>query len=327
MNINKKRLKTIISRFKNKNILVVGDLILDHHIFGKVERISPEAPVPVVWANRESFACGGAANVGLNLRSLEAKVSVCGVVGLDRFGKTLFSLMGKSGIDTKLIVRNNKRPTTLKTRILAHHQQIVRVDWESVEFLSPDTNKLIVNKIRKNIDDFDAVIIEDYGKGVVNPTLVSELVTICRQRRKIITVDPKEDHFDYYKNVTALTPNLKEAETAANTKIRDRSQIPFLGKIIMKKLNPQALLITLGEDGMVLFFGKDYYHIPAQAHEVFDVTGAGDTVISVFTLSLSCGANYQEATTMANFAAGIVVGKLGAATTNKKELLKIINEN
>jgi len=325
MQINQKELKNIISRFKAKNVLVVGDLVLDHHIFGKVERISPEAPVPVVWANRESFVCGGAANVGLNIKALGARVSLCGVVGKDDFGRNLFSHIDSQGIDTRLIVKDNQRPTTLKTRIIAHHQQIVRVDWESVEFLPANVNKMLLSKIRKNIDDFDAVIIEDYGKGVVNPELVAELVNLCHKKKKIVTVDPKEDHFDYYKGVTALTPNLKEAQVAAGLKIRSKSEIVALGQELMRQLRPQALLITLGEDGMMLFSDGQYRLIPTAALEVFDVTGAGDTVISAFTLALSCKANFQEAAMIANIAAGIVVGKLGAATTNKKELFGVIN--
>ncbi len=324
--MDKKKLKIIISRFKNKNILVVGDLILDHHIFGRVDRVSPEAPVPVVWANRENFACGGAANVGLNIRALGAKVSLCGVIGKDAFGKKLYDLISENDIDTSLIVKDVQRPTTLKTRIIAHHQQVVRVDWESLEFLAQERNKAIFNRIKKNIDKFDAVIIEDYGKGVINPELVEKLVKLCNQKGKILNVDPKEEHFDYYENVTALTPNLKEAQAAAATKVRSKNQISFLGKIIMKNLSPKALLITLGEEGMMLFVGEKCHHIPTAALEVFDVTGAGDTVISAFTLALSSKATYHEAAVIANFAAGIVVGKLGAATTNKKELFQIINE-
>ncbi len=325
MQINQKKLKSIISGFKAKNILVVGDLVLDHHIFGKVDRISPEAPVPVVWANKENFVCGGAANVGLNVKALGARVSLCGVVGKDGFGKDLFSLIGKQGIDTKLIVKDNQRPTTLKTRIIAHHQQVVRVDWESVEFLPANVNKKLLSKIQKNIDDFDAIIIEDYGKGVINPELVAELVALCHKKKKIVTVDPKEDHFDYYKGVTALTPNLKEAQVAAGAKIRSKSEITALGQEIIKQLHPKALLVTLGEDGMMLFNDGQYHFIPTAALEVFDVTGAGDTVISAFTLALSCKASFQEAAMIANLAAGIVVGKLGAATTNKKELFEVIN--
>ncbi|MFH1505002.1 MAG: D-glycero-beta-D-manno-heptose-7-phosphate kinase [Candidatus Omnitrophota bacterium] len=326
MRVNKSSLKRAISRFKDKNILVVGDLILDHHILGKVDRVSPEAPVPVVWADKESFACGGAANVGLNLCSLGAKVSLCGTIGNDHFGKILFSRVKNNGINTNLIVKDRNRPTTIKTRIIANHQQVVRVDWESVEFLSKDINKLVLNKIKKNFDNFDAVIIEDYGKGVINPELVEELVKLCRKKDKIVTVDPKEEHFDYYENVTALTPNLKEAQAAVHTKIRNKNQIPFLGEIIIKKLNPKALLITLGEDGMMLFSNSRHSHIPTAALEVFDVTGAGDTVISTFTLALACGSSFHDAAVIANFAAGIVVGKLGPVTTDKKELLKIIEK-
>jgi D-beta-D-heptose 7-phosphate kinase/D-beta-D-heptose 1-phosphate adenosyltransferase len=202
---------------------------------------------------------------------------------------------------------------------------VVRLDWESLESLSLNANKTILNKIRKNIDKFDGVIIEDYGKGVINPELVEELVDLCKRKKKIVTVDPKEEHFDYYENVTSLTPNLKEAQNAAGMKVRSKEEMPLLGKIIMEKLNPQSLLITLGEDGMMLFADSRYYHIPTTAQEVFDVTGAGDTVIAAFTLALSCGASFYEAAVISNFAAGIVVGKLGAATTSKEEILKRIN--
>lgn len=325
MHLNKNKLRSVISRFKNKNILVVGDLVLDHYIFGKVDRISPEAPVPVVWANRENFVCGGAANVGLNLVALGAKVSICGVIGKDHFGKRLFSLIESGGISSNLLVQEKNRPTTLKTRIIAQHQQIVRLDWESVEFLSQKVSRMLVSKIAKNIDKFDAVIIEDYGKGVINPNLVGDVVDLCTRKRKIITVDPKEEHIDYYTNVTSLTPNLKEAQVAAHMKIHGKSEIPLLGKAIMARLNPKSLLVTLGEDGMMLFADGKYYHIPTMALEVFDVTGAGDTVISAFTLALAAKASFYEAALISNFAAGIVVEKLGAATTNSKELIQRIN--
>lgn len=325
MKIDKNKLRRIIAKFRSKRILVVGDLLLDHYIFGKVERISPEAPVPVVWANRENFVCGGAANVGLNLVALGAKSNLCGVLGKDHFGKVLFSLIRKGGISSNLIVCEKNRPTTLKTRIIAQHQQMVRLDWESVEFLSPQSSKSLLNKINKHINAFDAVIIEDYGKGVINPDLVGELVDLCRRKKKIITVDPKEEHIDYYHNVTALTPNLKEAQNAAGTKIRSKTEIPLLGETIMEKLKPKSLLITLGEDGMMLFADSRHYHIPTTALEVFDVTGAGDTVIAAFTLALSCGASFYDAALIANYAAGIVVEKLGAATTSPKELLERIN--
>lgn len=326
MKLKKERLKSIITHFKGKRVLVVGDILLDHYIFGSVDRISPEAPVPVVWAHRENFVGGGAANVGLNMVSLGANVSLCGILGNDHFGGVLSDIIQKAGIDTRFIFKSKSRPTTLKTRIIVQHQQVVRVDWESVEYLNIEENKLILNKVKKDIDNFDAVIIEDYGKGVINPSLVGEIVELCKKKKKIVTVDPKEEHFDYYSNVTALTPNLKEAQVAANMKIRTKDEIPLLGEIIIDKLKPNALLVTLGEDGMMLFESGRYHHIPTAALEVFDVSGAGDTVIAVFTLGLSCQASFYEAAVIANFAAGIVVGKLGTATVTKEEIFQRINK-
>ena len=327
MKADKNDLKKIISKFKGKKILVVGDLILDHYIFGAVDRVSPEAPVPVVWANREEFVCGGAANVGLNLVALGAEVSLCGALGKDHYGTVLLNHIEKKGIDSSLVIRDDQRPTTLKTRIIAHHQQVVRVDWESVEMLSLVVNQKILQKIKKNIDRFDAVIIEDYGKGVINPNLCQSLVELCRNKDKIITVDPKEENLDFYEDVTALTPNLKEAQVAANMRVKNKNELPLLGEMIMQRLNPSALLVTLGEDGMMLFYKGKNYHIPSHAQEVFDVTGAGDTVIAAFTLALSSGASYYQAAYIANLSASVVVGKLGAATTDKEELFKLIGNS
>ncbi|MFH1767785.1 MAG: D-glycero-beta-D-manno-heptose-7-phosphate kinase [Candidatus Omnitrophota bacterium] len=326
MEIKSRALKKIIPKFKDKRILVVGDLILDQYIFGDVGRISPEAPVPVVWAKRENYLGGGTANVGMNIIDLDAKVSLCGVIGDDHCGKVLFSLIKNKKIDTSLVVKDKSRPTTLKTRIIAQHQQVVRVDWESVEEISLEVCDAVLRKVKKNIDNFDGVIIEDYGKGMVNPYIVEEIVKLCKKKGKIITVDPKEGHFDYYEGVTALTPNLKEAEYAAGLKVKNSNEIELLGNVVMEKLKPKALLVTLGEDGMRIFQAdNNSYHIPTTALEVFDVTGAGDTVIAVFTLALASGASFLNAAVLANFAAGIVVGKLGASTTHPEELLETID--
>ncbi|MCF7873704.1 MAG: D-glycero-beta-D-manno-heptose-7-phosphate kinase [Candidatus Omnitrophica bacterium] len=322
----KNKLKKIISKFANKKILVVGDLILDRHIFGSVNRISPEAPVPVVWAKKETFRAGGAANVGSNLIDLGAKVTLCGLIGQDIFGKQLYSLLNQKKLNTKYIIKDKKRRTTLKTRIIAHHQQVVRLDWESIDSFSKKIIENIINKIKNNLDGFDAVIIEDYGKGMINPLLVKELVDLCNKKNKIVTVDPKEDHFQYYQGVTALTPNLSEAQIAAGKKAKNKSQVKNIGKKILKDLKPKSVLLTLGEEGMMLFEKEKVKHIPTAALEVYDVTGAGDTVISLFTLALASGATSLEAAQLANLAAGSVVGKLGATTINKKELIKIINE-
>ncbi|MBN2483698.1 MAG: D-glycero-beta-D-manno-heptose-7-phosphate kinase [Candidatus Omnitrophica bacterium] len=328
MKLSSNQLQKIPGKFKGKKVLVVGDLILDHYIFGDAERISPEAPVPVVWANKESFVGGGAVNVALNLIDLGARVSLCGVVGNDHFGKVLVSLVKGKGIDTGFVAKDRSRPTTLKSRVVAVQQQVVRIDWESQEFLPLSINSRVLDRIKKSIHQFDGVIIEDYGKGVINPSLVDQLVRICKKYDKIITVDPKEEHFDYYENVTAMTPNLKEAQIAGQMTVRSKEQINLLGEVIMDRFKLKGLLITMGKEGMRLFLdnGKSF-HIPTYALEVYDVTGAGDTVVAVFTLALLSGASYLEAAVIANFAAGVVVGKLGAATATKDEIIQRIKKN
>ena len=322
---SKDRLLKLISQFKKVRALVVGDVILDHYIRGTADRLSPEAPVPVVKAESQEHFLGGASNVAHNITSLGAKASICGVSGKDSYAGLLESLLRKRKISSHMMISDATRPTTLKTRVVAQRQQAVRIDWESSQFLSPKISKKITSLIKKNIDRFDVVIIEDYGKGVVNPNLLKELVRICKRNKKIITVDPKEEHLDYYKEVTALTPNLKEAEYAAGFKVRSKNDIAKVAQVLLKRLSPQALLLTLGDRGMRLFLknGKSFY-LPTYALEVFDVSGAGDTVIAVFSLGLALGASFLEAASLANFAAGIVVGRLGVAVTNPSELRKRI---
>lgn len=332
-----RNLKNIINRFSRANILVVGDLILDEYIWGNVDRISPEAPVPVVWANRRTYLPGGAANVAYNIRSLDGKVCLVGVIGRDKNRNILLAELKKRKISIKGIFTEPKRHTTLKTRIIAGHQQVVRVDWEHTDSLPKALNLSIVKFIEKNINDIDAIIIEDYGKGVINRRLVEELIELTHRHKKIITIDPKEEHFQYYRGVTSITPNRRELENAVrNLKIRDttnrfrinsdrlftQSDIDLAAGQIMKYLELESLLLTLGEHGMRLFEKNGRItHIPTVAQEVFDVSGAGDTVVSCFTLALSCGANNLEAAHIANFAAGIVVGKVGTAVTTRKELM------
>jgi len=333
-----KRLKDIIHRLNKAKILVIGDLILDEYIWGKVERISPEAPVPVVWANKCTHVPGGAANVANNIRSFEADVYLAGVIGSDKNASLLLSELKKNKINTKGIFVEPDRYTTVKTRIVAGHQQVVRVDWEHTEPLPRETTRKIFNFIKNNVDDFDAIIIEDYGKGVINAQLLEGVILLAQAHKKIVTVDPKEDHFQYYRQVTAITPNRKELENAVrNLKIRDRKNklkldsdklftdkdIDAAGKQILEYLGLDSLLVTLGEQGMKLFEkGSKVTHIPTVAQEVFDVSGAGDTVISTFTLGLCAGASRLEAAHIANYAAGIVVGKIGTATTTRDELLE-----
>jgi D-beta-D-heptose 7-phosphate kinase/D-beta-D-heptose 1-phosphate adenosyltransferase len=336
------RLRKIINNFPKAKILVVGDLILDEYIWGSVDRISPEAPVPVVWANRRTYVPGGAANVANNIRSLNAEVCLAGVAGKDRNADILFSELKKRKIKTNCIFTEPKRHTTLKTRIIAGHQQVVRVDWEHTDALPKELNQKMVNFIQKNIADFDAIIIEDYGKGVINMQILEGLIETARAHKKIITVDPKEDHFQYYRGVTAITPNRKELENAArHLKIKDTTNrfklntdrlftdkdIDLAAVETIKYLGLESLLVTLGEQGMKLFEENGHStHIPTVAQEVFDVSGAGDTVISTFTLGLCSKATKLQAAHIANYAAGIVVGKIGTAVTTRKELLARVSK-
>jgi len=333
--------KNIISRFARKNILVIGDVILDQYIKGSVSRISPEAPVPVVLEEESFFTPGGAANVAHNLRALGAKVSLIGRIGDDPRGQILRAELKKKGIDTKGILTDKKLPTVTKTRVIAQHQQIVRIDREKIEPGSAQTTVKIYNFIKNNIKKADAVIISDYGKGLITPDLVNFVCALAKANKKIITVDPKVEHFSYYSNVTSITPNLKEAENAIfnikvtsssgksldidTAKLNSDAKINQAGEQLLKYLSLDSLLITLGENGMRLFEkNKKPFSIKTQAKDVFDVTGAGDAVISVFTLALTTGANKRQAAELSNFAAGIVVGKMGAAAVQKQELLEAI---
>ena len=336
------KLKSIIQKFSKARILVIGDLILDEYVWGSVERISPEAPVPVVWAKNKEYVPGGAANVANNISALGAKVCLAGVVGKDNYGEILINKLKERKISIAGILKENSRHTTLKTRIIAGHQQVVRVDWEHVHNIKNETRNRLQDFIQRNVKKFDAVIIEDYGKGLLDPFLLSLITMEARKQKKIVTVDPKEDNFEHYRRATSITPNRKEAQNAVrylkmkdqknkfkvyNDKLMTHSDIDNAGKMILQYLGLESLLITLGEDGMFLFEkDRPRIHIPTVAQKVFDVSGAGDTVIAAFTLALSCGATKYQAALIANFAAGIVVGKVGTATTDRKELLEHIKD-
>ena len=335
-------LRKIISRFSKVKVLIIGDLILDEYIWGNVDRISPEAPVPVVWANRRSFVPGGAANVANNISALDAGATIIGVVGSDKNAEILFSELKKRNISTAGIFVQPKRHTTVKTRIIAGHQQVVRVDWEHTDPLPKETNEKIACFVKSNINKFDAIIIEDYGKGVINSHLLDEIIILANKYSKIITVDPKEENFLYYRGATSITPNRKELENAVrDLRIKDTANqfkmhrdklvteqdIDEAAIKIIKYLDLESILVTLGEHGMAIYENDGTMaHIPTVAQEVFDVSGAGDTVIACFTLALACGASKLEAARLANFAAGIVVSKVGTAVTNRKELMQKIGK-
>jgi D-glycero-beta-D-manno-heptose-7-phosphate kinase len=332
-----KNLTTYITKFSRARVLVIGDLILDQYVRGTVDRISPEAPVPVVWAKEHKFVPGGAANVANNLRALGAQVSLSGVVGKDHYRDIMLKELRARGIDTTAIIEEKGRQTTLKSRIFAGHQQVVRVDWENVGPIRKSTEEKLDEYIASTLKKFDAVIIEDYGKGVFTNSLLSGIISLARRLGTIITVDPKEDNFESYGGVTSITPNRKEAQNAIRyLKMKDTrnafkvyhdalvtdADIRRAGYAILSHLQLDSLLITLGENGMWLFEQGRDEHIPTVAQEVFDVSGAGDTTIATFTLALCSGMSKYEAAVTANIAAGIVVGKLGTATVTRSELIE-----
>lgn len=320
------KIKKTVANFNKAKVLVVGDLILDEFLWGDVSRISPEAPVPVVWVKKESYMPGGASNVANNLRSLGANVRLVGIIGNDERGAVLKGELEQKGIDTSGILTDDSRPTILKTRVVAQHQQVVRIDKESTDGLGSGLIKKLTGYIESVIDDIDALIIEDYGKGAITPSLLTAIVPFARRRNKIISVDPKEEHFRYYRGISVITPNNHEAAKAVGFEIKDEATLKKAGEALLKKLGCRIALITLGENGMAVFQkGKPMKHIPTVAQEVFDVSGAGDTVIASYTLSLVAGAGPIESAYIANYAAGIVVGKVGIAVVTPEELLRRMN--
>ncbi len=326
--MNARRLKEILGRAKTKRILVIGDLMLDEFVWGKVGRISPEAPVPVVEVTGESFYPGGAANVARNLREFIAHVAVVGMFGSDRGGRQLRDLMVEQKIDTKSAVEDSAFPTIVKTRIIARNQQIVRVDREQLRSPSPAQVTHIARGVRRRLAKTDAIIFEDYGKGFLSADLVGKICDDALAAGKIVTGDPNPHHPIDWNNVTAVKPNRNEAFLAAGLAWTDPADAPGkdkqllqAGEILLKKWRTKLLLITLGEHGMMLFErGKKPHHIPTKARQVFDVSGAGDTAIALFTLALCCEASPVEAADIANHASAVVVAKLGTATVTPEEL-------
>ena len=324
-----KRLRLILDRAASKRILVIGDLMLDEFVWGKVGRISPEAPVPVVEVTGESFFPGGAANVARNLRELIDRVSVIGLTGKDRSGQQLRELLAERKIDISDSLEDEKFPTIVKTRIIARHQQVVRVDREKVASPSAKQVAKVAAAVGKRLGEIDAIIFEDYGKGFLTRELVSQIARQARAAKKIVTADPNPHNLIDWSGMTAVKPNRAEAFLAAGIASRDFDVSPkkdvdlvHAGKELLQKWGVQYLLVTLGEHGMMFFEkGKRPHHIPTKARDVFDVSGAGDTAIAMFTLALVCNATPLEAAQIANHASAVVVGKLGTATVTRDELI------
>jgi rfaE bifunctional protein kinase chain/domain len=327
------RARQILSAAQKTRVLVVGDVMLDQFIWGSVARISPEAPVPVVDFTSESFMPGGAANVARNLISLQTPTELFGVIGRDDAGRKLQKLLREQKIGCESLVKNSARHTSVKTRIVAHKQQVVRIDRETRDGLDEKFTAQLLSALKSELKSADAVIIGDYGKGVVTQLLLNEIKSLCRARGIWLSLDPKPVHHLNLSSLSLITPNRKEAfeladlpdETKNANPLADKN-LSLVAERLLNELRPAVLLITLGELGMLLCQrGQKSFHIPTVAQEVFDVSGAGDTVIATFTLAIAAGASPLEAALLSNHAAGIVVGKIGTATTSPEELVKSFN--
>jgi len=317
----------LMERFQKTTLLVVGDIVIDQFIWGTVSRISPEAPVPVVAVSSESLLLGGAANVVNNIWSLNGKALVSGIIGCDAMGETVRALLRERGCDLEGVVEDGQRPTTVKTRVIAHSQQVVRFDREEVAPVSPESRRQIISYVERHWDDVDGVVISDYGKGVVTRELMTFILDKMKGDGKLVAVDPKMNNFDLYRGATIVTPNSAEAEFAAGMQVCDEDSLVHIGAALLGRFASRAVLITRGEAGMVLFEENGgVTKVPTVAKEVYDVTGAGDTVIGTLTLALAAGSDFAQAAVLANYAAGIVVGKVGTATVTPEELKRAISE-
>ena len=332
--MSNKRALEIIGKFPRSRVLVIGDIMADHFIWGAVSRISPEAPVPVVEVKKESFMLGGCANVFNNIAAMGGQVALAGVIGADDTGRRLLGDLTNRGMETKGIIVEGDRPTTLKTRIVAHGQQVVRFDREDRRMINEATISAIVSYVESLRDELGALVISDYNKGVVVRPLLDQVRKAIAGRAIVTCVDPKQRDFSLYDGFDIITPNHHEAGLAAAEEMTDAVAHIRVGEKLIKENNFQALLMTRGEAGMSLFekTGSDarknlplrHTEFPTQAREVFDVTGAGDTVIGVLALCLAAGASFGEAAYLANHAAGIVVGKAGTATVSADELKRVL---
>ena len=321
--ITKKRALEIIDNFKRARVLVVGDIMVDHFIWGRVSRISPEAPVPVVDVQSDNLLLGGSANVINNIFAMGGKAYGTGIVGDDDIAELVFREFQKKKLDTKGLIKQAERPTTLKTRIVAHGQQVVRFDRESRQPIHADSVDRMLGYIKRISRQIDVIVISDYGKGVVAKPLLDGIRQIIAGKKIVVCVDPKQSDFSLYQGFDIITPNHYEAARALAIEAKNGRDLIAVGEKILEAYQFRALLITRGEEGMSLF-EKDgrinHTHFSTRAKEIFDVTGAGDTVIGVFALCMASHASFREAALLANHAAGIVVGKVGTATVSQEEL-------
>lgn len=327
MDIDIKRFDKFAEEAKQKKIAVLGDIMIDHYIIGSVNRISPEAPVPILESLRDEYRLGGASNVALNISTLDAKTYLIGVIGDDSNSDILLDLLAEKNIDASLIVKDKTRPTTIKTRITSKKQQIVRVDREVTSPISKKIEDKIIANFTSIVKEIDALIIEDYNKGLLTERVITEIIKIAKDNKVIISVDPKVDNFFTYKGVTVFKPNLAELAKNMNHKIIDDSDLQAIAWKLFKEIKARYLVVTLGEKGMLIFeHDKNIFSLPTYAREVFDVSGAGDTVISTLTLALTLTDSVLESAIIANHAAGVVCGKLGTSPTNWQEIRESVEQ-
>jgi len=316
----------LIRSFSNAKILVIGDIVVDRFLWGVVSRISPEAPVPVVTVEKEEYMLGGAANVLQNIYALGGNAALCGVIGNDIVGDRVISILNSLSSSIDGIVKVANRLTTIKTRVIAQHQQVVRFDKEDIDEVDDKTLFILSDYLEKNTDLFDVVVVSDYMKGVVGERLMDKVRELTvNNGKKLLVIDPKPFQTSRFKGATVITPNVNEAELMAGILITDDVSAEVVGRKLLNDLAVEGVLITRGSKGVSLFEkDKPAIHVSATAKEVFDVTGAGDTIVAVLSLGLAVGLNLETAARLANIAAGIVVGKVGTATVTLKELTECL---
>lgn len=327
MKIDTNKLEKIIKNFTGKKILVVGDLMLDEYLVGKTTRLSPEAPVPIVEIEKINYVPGGAANAANNVKSLGDETILVGIIGNDNNGQTLIKLLKKQGIKTTGVFKDPERPTTLKSRIISQGQQVVRVDKESHKPIPKRIERKILDFIKETINHVDIILISDYAKGVVTPILSQTIIKLANKVGKRVLIDPKGEDFNKYQGCFMVTPNLKELETVLKIQVKDIKGLPQATKMLLANVDSEAILTTLGSDGMALTekLGK-HTTVPAADIKVVDISGAGDTAITTFALSLTAGASPYEAMLISTYASSVAISKIGTATVSRSELIKAIKE-
>lgn len=319
----KRKILETIKQFKHKKIAIIGDLMLDKYVWGKVDRISPEAPVPVVDVDKDDYKIGAAGNVALNIESLGGKPYLFSVIGDDGYGRMLTEILEEKNINAEGVTKDPTRQTTLKIRIIAHSQQVVRIDYEDRHPITDRVHSSIIEQLEKVKPD--AIIIEDYNKGLLTVELIRDICKVAEELGVVSIVDPHPTRdYSFYQGVDGITPNRKEAYNLIGAK--PETPVEEVGQQILDKLNLDFSVITLGEDGMMIFADNKIKHIPTHAREVFDVTGAGDTVISIFTMAMACTPEPETAAFIANVGAGLVVSEIGAGTVTADEIINEIKK-